>query len=272
MGYGKEVLKLKLMVVPVIGWILLSSGGRPAPILGATVPVINVYDGFETASLSEVWDTSRFVPGAVTMQSDVVRAGHGAVKIVVRANEKYEAGIKGNLPTERAELMEARQLVSREDGNYEYSFSMFIPPDFPIVPTRLVIAQWKQYCPSGNCPYDSPVVAIRYASGVLKITHKTGPGQTTLYETKEEVRNRWLDFKFQIRFSTGANGRLKAWLGAKQIVDYTGVNAYPEGDQAGFSKPGWFYFKMGLYRDLMAEPMTIYIDEYRKKELSGSAF
>jgi hypothetical protein len=24
---------------------------------------------------------------------------------------------------------------------------------------------------------------------------------------------------------------------------------------------------MGLYRDLMAEPMTIYIDEYRKKEL-----
>jgi hypothetical protein len=185
---------------------------------------------------------------------------------------KYEAGIKGNLPTERAELMEARQLVSREDGNYEYSFSMFIPPDFPIVPTRLVIAQWKQYCPSGNCPYDSPVVAIRYAYGVLKITHKTGPGQTTLYETKEEVRNRWLDFKFQIRFSTGANGRLKAWLGAKQIVDYTGVNAYPEGDQAGFSKPGWFYFKMGLYRDLMAEPMTIYIDEYRKKALPGNAF
>jgi len=27
---------------------------------------------------------------------------------------------------------------------------------------------------------------------------------------------------------------------------------------------------MGLYRDLMAEPMTIYIDEYRKKELPGN--
>ncbi|MGZ7066203.1 MAG: hypothetical protein ACXVI6_07605, partial [Candidatus Aminicenantales bacterium] len=91
---------------------------------------MNVYDGFETASLSRVWDTSRFAPGAVTMQSDIVRAGRGAVKIVVRANDKYEAGIKGNLPTERAELMEARELVSKEGDNYEYSFSMFIPPDF----------------------------------------------------------------------------------------------------------------------------------------------
>ena len=30
--------------------------------------------------------------------------------------------------------------------------------------------------------------------------------------------------------------------------------------------------KMGLYCDLMAEPMTIYIDEYRKRELAGNAF
>ncbi|MGA2531439.1 MAG: heparin lyase I family protein [Candidatus Aminicenantales bacterium] len=263
------LLKLKLMTVSVVGWTLLSSGGPPAPTLAATVPAINVYDGFETARLSEAWDTSRFVPSAVTMQSDIVRAGRGAVKIVVRANDKYEAGIKGNLPTERAELMEARELVSKEGDNYEYSFSMFIPPDFPLVPTRLVIAQWKQYCPGGGCLYDSPIVAVRYASGVLRITHKTGPDQTTLYETKEELRGRWLDFIFQLRFSSGANGRIKAWLNNKQVVDYTGVNAYPENEQTGFAGPGWFYFKMGLYRDLMAEPMTIYIDEYRKKELSG---
>ncbi len=266
------MLKLKLMVVPVIGWTLLSCGSSPAQVANATVPAIDVYDGFETTQLSKAWDTSRFVPGAVMMQSDIVRAGHGAVKIVVHANDKYEAGISGNRPTERAELMEARTLVSKEMGNYQYSFSMFIPADFPIVPTRLVIAQWKQYCASGNCSYDSPVVAIRYVSGVLKITHKTGADQTTIYETKEELRNRWLDFKFQIRFSTGANGRIKAWLDDKQIVDYTGVNAYPENEQTRFADPGWFYFKTGLYRDVMAEPMTIYIDEYRKKELPGNAF
>jgi hypothetical protein len=272
MGYEKKVVKLKLMVVPAIGWILVTCAGSPGQPPNATALAVDVYDGFETASLSEAWDSSRFVPGAVTMQSDIVRAGHGAVRIVVRADDKYEAGTRGNPPNERAELMEARKLVSREGDNYEYSFSMFLPPDFPVVPTRLVIAQWKQYCPAGDCSFDSPVVAVRYASGVLKITHKTGPDQRTLYETNKELRNRWLDFRFQVRFSAAADGRIKAWLDNQQIVDYTGVNAYPENSQTRFAKPGWFYFKMGLYRDLMAEPMTIYIDEYRKRELAGNPF
>jgi hypothetical protein len=66
-------------------------------------------------------------------------------------------------------------MVSKEDMTYEYSFSDFIPSDFPIVPIRLVIAQWKQDC-SGNapCDNDSPVVAVRYVSGVLRITRQTG--------------------------------------------------------------------------------------------------
>jgi hypothetical protein len=141
------------------------------------------------------------------------------------------------------------------------------------VPTRLVIAQWKQYCGgNGNCSDDSPVLAIRYISGVLKITHQIGPHQTTLYQTQEELRGRWLDFKFQTRFTTNENGRIKAWLNGQPVVDYTGVNAYPENATTGYRNPSRFYFKMGLYRDVMAEPMTIYIDEYRKKELPEGSF
>ena len=29
----------------------------------------------------------------------------------------------------------------------------------------------------------------------------------------------------------------------------------------------WLGFKSGLYRDVMPQPMTIYLDEYRKKQL-----
>jgi hypothetical protein len=29
-----------------------------------------------------------------------------------------------------------------------------------------------------------------------------------------------------------------------------------------------FYFKVGLYRDRMPAPMTIYVDEYRKEQLT----
>jgi hypothetical protein len=52
-------------------------------------------------------------------------------------------------------------------------------------------------------------------------------------------------------------------------VDYKGATAYPEKAATGYPDPSLFYFKMGLYRDLMAEPMTIYIDEYRKVQLTG---
>ncbi len=255
-----------LFIIPVAGFSILLANNSSAQ--------IDVYDGFETPSLSKIWDTDRFVPGAVEMQTNIVRAGHGAAKITVRPQDKFEAGINGSKDSERDELLEARKLTAKENVAYEQSFSMFIPTNFPIVPTRLVIAQWKQYCGGDDkpCSDDSPVFKLRYASGKLKFVHETGPQDTTLFETTEELRGKWTDFKFQMRFSTNTNGRIKAWVNGKQVVDYTGVNAYPENATTGYPSPSRFYFKMGLYRDLMAEPMTIYIDEYRKKELPAGFF
>jgi hypothetical protein len=232
--------------------------------------VIDVYDGFETPELGKLWSSDRFAPGAVIMQKNVARAGHSAAQITVHTGEKFEAGVNGGKDSERAELMEARKLVSRENVAYEFSFSEFFPTNFPIVPTRLVIAQWKQYCGSDSspCADDSPVFKLRYASGKLKFIHQAGPQDTILFETNADLRGKWTDFKFQIRFTTGTNGFVKGWLNGRQVMDYQGVNAYPENAATGYSNPSFFYFKMGLYRDVMTEPMTIYIDEYRKKQLS----
>ena len=35
-----------------------------------------------------------------------------------------------------------------------------------------------------------------------------------------------------------------------------------------YRDPSRFYFKMGLYRDVMPQPMTVYIDEYSKRQMS----
>lgn len=145
---------------------------------------------------------------------------------------------------------------------------MFLPADFPIVPTRLVIAQWKQFCHgNGPCSDDSPVLAVRYMSGVLRITQDLSGKQTVLYQESGEFRHRWLDFKFRIRFSASESGRIKAWLGDRQVVDHKGLTANAENAATGYPSPSRFYFKMGLYRNPMREPMTIYIDEYRKRQL-----
>ncbi len=230
---------------------------------------IDLYDGFESRRLSGNWSTDRFARGAVSMQSEFVRAGRSAAKIVLHSGDKFEAGLNGSRDTERAELLEARRYVSRENATYEYSFSELIPADFPIVPTRLVIAQWKQNCPGDNAPCSdfSPAVAVRYVLGVLSVTRQIGRHQQTIFETSEDLRGKWTDYRFQLRFTPHSNGLIRGWLNGRQVIDYTGPTAYPENAATGYPSPSWFYFKMGLYRDVMQQPMTIYIDEYRKKEL-----
>jgi polysaccharide lyase-like protein len=233
---------------------------------------MDVYDSFETPKLSRIWETDKFEPGAVTMQSQIVRAGHGAAKVVLHSRDRFEAGVDGDADSERAELTEASKLVSKEDETYEYSFSMFIPLDFPIVPIRLVIAQWKQACEGHpQCGNASPVVALRYTSGTLQITHQIGPHRKPLFETREDLRGKWTDFRFRIRFTPRENGLLQAWLNGRPAVDYRGVNAYAEDAATGYPNPSLFYFKMGLYRDVMPEPMTLYIDEYKKTQLLRGA-
>ncbi|MCX6239500.1 MAG: polysaccharide lyase [Bacteroidia bacterium] len=226
---------------------------------------VNVYDGFEAPGLSKIWSTDRMVSNSFEIQSAIVRKGKSAAKITLRKGDTFEAGIGKSKSTERDELLEIRSLVAAEGIKYEYQFSMFLPDSFPIVNTRLVIAQWKQYCPKGICSDDSPVVALRYVSGELYVTLQNDSSQIKLYRLKDEIRNRWLDFRFTIRFSKQRNGIIEAFLNDKEIINYKGPVSYTE--KRGYPSKNWYYFKMGLYRDLMPEPMTIFIDEYRKREI-----
>jgi hypothetical protein len=64
------------------------------------------------------------------------------------------------------------------------------------------------------------------------------------------------------------------WIDNQQVVDLHGVTADAEGEGTGYPAVGsnHFFFKMGLYRDLMQQPMTVYIDEYRKREMKADEF
>jgi hypothetical protein len=232
--------------------------------LGAQV---DVYDDFEAPELKGIWSTGRMESRSFEIQSSIVRKGKSAARITLRTGDVAASGTGKDKPTERDELLEVDSLYSIEGKKFEYQFSMFLPDSFPIVPVRLVIAQWKQDCPGKKpCKNDSPVLALRYVSGKLFITLQTDSVRHTLNELNEEIRNRWLDFRFQVRFSRKSDGEVKAFLNGKNIVNYQGITSYPE--SRGYpSERNYYYFKMGLYRDRMPEPMIIYIDEYRKREI-----
>ena len=247
--------------------VLAGCHRAPQPVRQLTP--LNLYDGFEQPKLSSLWEQNRFEEGAVVMQRKVVRAGRQAIAVTVHPHDKFEAGRDGNLDNERAELLEAHDLVSRQDVPYEFRFSEFFPVDFPIVPTRLVIAQWKQFCPDeyGPCSDRNPVLALRYQNNVLEITRTVDKKRFVLFRQAGEFRDRWLDFRVQARFSTNSEGHIAIWLNNQQIVDFTGNTANAEDIPGGYPNPDYFFFKMGLYRDVMGQPMTVYIDEYAKREL-----
>jgi len=228
---------------------------------------INAYDNFEASGLSKIWTVKRMEHHSFEIQSMIVREGKSAAKITLRTGDVVEQATSKDKASERDELMETNSLFSVEGVKYEYQFSLFLPDSFPILPVRLVIAQWKQFCPMCACSEYSPILAVRFMSGRLFITLQTDSIRQTLYEINDEIRNRWLDFKFQIRFSKHADGEVKAFLNNNQIIDFKGITSYSESCGI-FSKENRYYFKMGLYRDRIPEPMSIFIDEYRKKELT----
>jgi hypothetical protein len=226
---------------------------------------IHVYDGFEGGDLSSHWTKIRMVPGSFRTQSGIVRAGRGAAEITVRPGDRREEASDDGAATERDELMEAWWLFAHTHRTYRYSFSFYLPADFPVVPTRLVLAQWKQVCEWSRCRPQNPVLALRYQNGELSVTRQDDSAKSILYATKDEMRGRWLDFQFETRFSQDHDGRIEGWLNGEPIVHYVGPTAY---HGRGYPAHGYVYFKMGLYRDEMQQPMTIYVDEYRKDELS----
>lgn len=227
---------------------------------------IHVYDGFESAVLSSDWTRIRMVPGSFRVQSEVVRAGRRAGEITVHSGDRREEASDSGAASERDELMEEWWLFAHLDRTYRYSFSLFLPADFPVVPTRLVLAQWKEVCEWNRCRPDNPVLALRYQEGELFVTRQDDHARSILYSTKQEMRGRWLDFRFETRFSRDQKGRIDGWLNGEPIVHYQGPTVYQP--QRGYPAHGYVYFKTGLYRDEMQQPMTIYVDEYRKDELS----
>jgi hypothetical protein len=233
--------------------------------------VLSVEDDFESDRLSKAWETSRLQPASVQLQSTVVRQGRRALRLTVRHGDTFEAGRNGNADSERDELLEARRFVSRQGTLYESSWSMYLSPDFPIVPVRLVVAQWKQFCDGEGkpCDDDSPVLALRYIGGVLQVTQDIDHTRRVLWAQQRDLRGRWIDLRFQTRFTPEVSGEVRTWLDGAQVVDYRGVTANQENAASGYKHPGSFYFKMGLYRNTMQQPMTMYLDAYRKTELKA---
>lgn len=136
-------------------------------------------------------------------------------------------------------------------------FSMLVPEGFPIVGTRLVLSQWKQSGLEG-----SPVVAQRYVAGRHYLTIRDLDTEGSWRETVELPSLKhgvWNDLVFHVRFAADDSGLVEVWMNGDQVANVAGPTASLRG------RPE-FYHKVGLYRDRMEQPMTVYVDSFAMGE------
>lgn len=236
-----------LICFMILGWSIAASDTWGQAIF--------LTDDFESGILSPIWTTRKMPENGFRFIDSPTRSGQGALEISVFPRVQTEIGGDGQL-TERAEIREAPEVRLRMGMESCYAFSFFLPPDFPIVNTRLVIARWKQ---SFNDPRKdrSPMVSLRYMMGQLRVDIARKRGKRSLYKDKIDVRNRWVDMVFRIIPKSDNKGLLQVWKDGRQIVHYHGALGFEDDNDE-------IYFKLGLYRDHMTVPMRIIYDRFRR--------
>lgn len=240
----------------VLAVVLLDGCSRPPePPPGDPPASLKLFDGFEGDAAAPFWrpgdaGEGRYVPGAVATSKEYARSGSSSVRITVREGDVEQFGGDGQ-KVERAELDPGKwPLVG---GEAWYGFSVLVPPGFPVVDNRLVIAQWKQ-----NGVRGSPLVAQRCRAGRHELTVRVPGSPLDLpmrYPLPEIRHGQWADMVYHIKFSAGGDGLVEVWARGKKVVDHKGATAFAEGEKT-------VYNKIGLYRDRWKEPMTIFFDNY----------
>jgi hypothetical protein len=150
--------------------------------------------------------------------------------------------------TERSEFQDPLKITLDEDAWYRIDFK--IPKDFPEIDNRLVIWQLKQ---SGK---DSPLIAMNYRNGKLRLKQTFDNNQINYYQPNEKFKDKWVRIVVHANASHSNAGFINVYLNDTQIVQYRGQTAHHN---------KWAentYFKFGLYRDVIEIPMQMYYDQY----------
>jgi hypothetical protein len=208
------------------------------------------FDGFEQTRPAGFWlpgnyGSGLYEPGAIALSTNYARSGRQSVKITVHEGDVEQAG-DGGTRVERAELDSGHFHLLGQDA--WYGFSLLIPKDFPIVDTRLVIGSCKQ------SDVSRPIMAQRFQNGEHTLTVES-QGRKKKYYLPAITQGKWIDMIYHLRYCTNEDGLVEVWMNGRQVVRYAGPTA-----EAGAKNA--FYNKIGLYRDRMEQPMTIFFDNY----------
>ncbi len=220
-----------------------------------SLPVeLEAVDNFDTEQMNPRWDISwRIKPESLLVTDELNPGGKKCLKISVHPGDISEPGDQG-IMTERAEITERPEVRVPSGVDIWYGFNFFIPKDFQVNDNRLVIAQWKSPSKGG----ESPVISLRYQEGEL-IGQVMKEDERVKFKYPNVEMGVWNQVMANYLLNDNHEGHCEFVLNGKTFGTYAG-----EMGKKGL--PSHMYYKMGLYRDHVSYPQSMYFDRFRRGE------
>jgi hypothetical protein len=269
--------------------VVLAAGGSGG---AGRLPVL--HDEFESASLDpELWWPRGITADRYWIETGVSRTGRRSLAITVRPEDRDP-----NDPRiQRNEIWLRERFWDPMGEESWYGFSFRIAHDgAPIGDARWVIGQWKE---DGD---RSPFLAQRFNGGVFRVTVQDNDCQVTIASERgldgsaatqgvaeepssvdvalghgtrvpcaTDIRvvpgetqgvlpspaDGWVDMVYRVRRAREGRGLVQVWANGRLVASAQGSIG---NDGAGPR----CYFKIGIYRDPIADVATLYVDNFRR--------
>jgi hypothetical protein len=214
-------------------------------------------------STSVEGDTSKMT---LSFPSSPTRAGTHSAKFTL------------NVPNQTFPIL--RNEIQRLDlgaigGEYIYTFSHFVPSDWPTTALPVEVTQFWEKGDSGEAGQPPPL-EFTIADGIMRITSRSDsrpifsgvPNVQTVVYSQSVGRNKWVDWRVEVRWSWGDTskpaGYLRIHKNYVKVVDRTGPNCYNNTPTAAPIR-----IKAGIYtrstwahgKSFPPEAYTFYLDE-----------
>jgi hypothetical protein len=262
MRYNREIL-MGRAVLAFLATVAVTVLGPKA--LTAPRPGVWFSGDFETGSLQGWdWDLARRESAVVVAQP--VRKGRYAVRITLSPGDRAASKERAELKVGNKDLERTR---GRQGGEIWYGWSFFLPVDYANPPGDQfqILGQWH-HRPVARRPGERPrmigapplmvhLVSIRGRDVLMLIGQASPKAPPRTLGARPIRRGAWTDLVFHIKWSTGKDGFVEAWLNSQP---------YTQGKQHGptLYSPLNNYLRLGLYRGKgFRTTNSVYFDEVR---------
>ncbi len=211
---------------------------------------LEVIDDFDSGKLDPRWMTRWIKPESLSITDELDPGQKPALKITVHSGDFVMDGGNGHM-TERAEITNPEELEPGID--IWYGFSIYIPDDFEISDNRLVIAQWRQP-PQGTSP--SPFVSWRFQEGKI-IGQVVDESKRIKFKFSNIEKGVWNRLTTNYMLDKNNKSHCQFIVNDDRQV-YEGKMGYADLPKEKI------WFAMGLYRDHLPNPQTLYFDKFRR--------